>query len=147
MASFKGTYESTIDEKRRLKLPKKLREAVSLSSDGNFIIGPGYDGCIFMFSPDEWEKREEKLKNLKVDVREHRFLERAFAPVAEDTKIDRVGRITISQRLLEHAQIKKEVLILGVLSRVELWAPEVYQKYQEEHKDSYEEVAERILGV
>jgi len=147
MASFKGTYESTIDEKRRLKLPKKLKEAVLVSSDGSFVIGPGYDGCIFMFSQDEWEKREEKLKNLKVDLKEHRFLERAFAPEAEDTKIDRVGRIIVSQRLLDHAQIKKEVLIVGVLSRIELWAPAVYQKYKEEHKDSYEEVAERVLGV
>jgi len=146
MASFKGTYTSTIDGKRRLKLPKKLREAMPPSSNDNFVIGPGYDGCIFLYSTDEWAKQEDKLRNLKVDLGEHRFLERVFVPASEDVRIDRVGRLTIPERLLDSAQIKKEILILGVLSRIELWAPAVYQKYIEQHKQSYEEAAEKIFG-
>ncbi|MCK4403557.1 MAG: division/cell wall cluster transcriptional repressor MraZ [candidate division Zixibacteria bacterium] len=146
MASFKGRYSSTIDSKRRLKLPKKLREAVLPSSNDNFVIGPGYDGCIFLYPTDEWAKQEEKLRNLKVDLAEHRFLERVFVPESEDARIDRVGRLTISQRLLDFAQIKKDILILGILSRIELWAPQVYQKYREQYKQSYEEAAEKIFG-
>ncbi len=145
MASFKGRYTSTVDGKRRLKLPKKLREAVSPSTNDHFVIGPGYDGCIFLYPADEWAKQEEKLRNLKVDLPEHRFLERVFVPESEDAKIDRVGRLTIHERLLKSAQINKEVLILGILSRIELWAPEVYQKYRDQYKQSYEEVAEKIF--
>lgn len=146
MASFKGTYTSTIDDKRRLKLPKKLREAVLASSNEHFVIGPGYDGCVFLYPVDEWAKQEEKLRNLKVDLGEHRFLERVFVPASEDVRIDRVGRLTIPERLLSSAKIKKEVLILGILSRIELWDPTVYRKYMQQRKQSYEEAAEKIFG-
>lgn len=144
MTSFKGTYTSAIDGKRRLKLPKKLREGIPPASNDNFVMGPGYDGCIFLYPSEEWAKQEEKLRNLKVDLGEHRFLERVFVPVSEDAKLDRVGRLTISQRLLDLAGIKKDVLILGILSRIELWAPDVYKKYREQYKQSFEEVAEKI---
>ncbi|MGB8658376.1 MAG: division/cell wall cluster transcriptional repressor MraZ [Candidatus Zixiibacteriota bacterium] len=144
MTSFKGTYPSTIDDKRRLKLPKKLRSAMP-ASDAPFVMGPGYDGCIFLFPADEWEKQEQKLRSLKVDLKEHRFLERVFVPESEDTRMDDLGRLTVSQRLLDGAQIKKDVLILGVLSRIELWAPQVYQTYRERYQESYEDVAERIF--
>ncbi len=118
---------------------------MALSPDEQIVIGPGYDGCIFLFPPDEWGKQEEKLKNLKVELGEHRFLERVFIPQSEDVKIDRLGRLTISPRLLDSAQIKKDVLILGILTRIELWAPEAYEKYLAQYQLSYEEVAERIF--
>lgn len=146
MASFKGTYTSTIDAKRRIKLPKKLREAVPASSNEHFVMGPGYDGCIFLYPADEWARQEEKLRNLKAELAEHRFLERVFVPESEDVRVDRVGRLTIPERLLSLVQIKREVLILGILSRVELWSPEVYRKYREQHKQTYEEAAEKIFG-
>lgn len=145
MTSFKGTYTSAIDGKRRLKLPKKLREVIPPTSKDNFVMGPGYDGCIFLYPSEEWGKQEEKLRNLKVDLGEHRFLERVFVPESEDARLDRVGRLTISPRLLDRAGIKKEVLILGILSRIELWAPEVYKKYREQYQQSFEEVAEKIF--
>ena len=145
MASFKGTYASTLDGKRRLKLPKKLREAVPPSANDHFVMGPGYDGCVFVFPADEWARQEEKLRNLKVDLGEHRFLERVFGPESEDVRLDRAGRLTIPHRLLELSGITKDVLILGVLSRIELWAPQSYKKYREQFKQSFEEVAEKIF--
>jgi MraZ protein len=146
MASFKGTYTSTVDTKRRIKLPKKLREAVPDSSNEHFVIGPGHDGCIFLYPIDEWAKQEEKLRNLKVELAEHRFLQRVFIPESEDVRIDRVGRLIIPERLLSSARIKKEVLILGILSRIELWSPDVYGRYREQRKQTYEEAAEKIFG-
>lgn len=146
MASFKGTYTSTIDAKRRIKLPKKLREAVPSSANQHFVIGPGYDGCIFLYPVDEWTKQEEKLRNLKVELKEHRFLERVFVPESEDVKIDGVGRLTIPDRLLAIAKLEKEVLILGILSRIEIWSPEVYDKYRQQYKQTYEDAAEKIFG-
>jgi MraZ protein len=146
MASFKGTYSSTVDSKRRIKLPKKLREVVPSSSNDHFVIGPGHDGCIFLYPTDEWTKQEEKLRNLKVELAEHRFLQRVFVPESEDVKVDRVGRLIIPERLLSSARIKKDILILGILSRIELWSPDVYAKYREQHKQTYEEAAEKIFG-
>ncbi len=146
MASFKGTYTSTVDAKRRIKLPKKLREVVPASSNDHFVIGPGYDGCIFLYPTDEWAKQEEKLRNLKVELAEHRFLERVFVPESEDVRVDRVGRLIIPERLLSSTRIKKDVLILGILSRIELWSPDVYGKYREQRKQTYEEAAEKIFG-
>ncbi len=146
MASFKGTYSSTVDAKRRIKLPKKLREALPPSSGEQFVIGPGYDGCIFLYPTDEWAKQEDKLRNLKVELKEHRFLERVFVPESEDVRVDRVGRLIVPERLLKLARITKEVLILGILSRVELWSPGVYGKYREQHQQTYEEAAEQIFG-
>jgi MraZ protein len=146
MASFKGTYTSTVDTKRRIKLPKKLREALPPSSGEQFVIGPGYDGCIFLFPSDEWSKQEDKLRNLKVELKEHRFLERVFVPESEDVRVDRVGRLIVPERLLKLARITKEVLILGILSRIELWSPAVYGQYREQHQQTYEDAAEQIFG-
>ncbi len=148
MASFKGTYTSTIDPKRRLKLPKKLRDASPPSSNDSFIMGAGYDGCIFIYPKEEWDKQEKKLRSLKVDLEEHRFYEREFIPKSEDVRIDRAGRLTISQRLLDHAQIKpkEDVLILGILSRIEVWNPEVYQTYRKHFEQTYEQVAQKIFS-
>jgi len=147
MASFKGTYTSTIDPKRRLKLPKKLKDAIPPSSNENFVIAAGYDGCIFIYPKEEWEKQEGKLRNLMVDLEEHRFYEREFFPKSEDVKIDRAGRLTIPQGLLEHAQIKpkEEILIFGILTRIEIWKPEVYQRYREHFAQTYEQVAQKIF--
>jgi MraZ protein len=144
MASFKGKYLTIIDEKRRIKLPKKLRDAMPPPPNGRLVIGPGFEDCIFLFSSDEWEKQEEQLRKLKFELPEHRFLMRIFIPESEDVKIDELGRLTIPEELLNLAQIKKEVLLRGVLSRIELWAPEVYQKYRKQYPESYEQVAERI---
>jgi MraZ protein len=146
MASFKGTYSSTVDAKRRIKLPKKLREALLPSSGEQFVIGPGYDGCVFLYPTDEWAKQEDKLRNLKVELKEHRFLERVFVSESEDVRVDRVGRLIVPERLLRLARITKEVLILGILSRVEIWSPEVYNKYRKQHQQTYEEAAEQIFG-
>lgn len=128
-------------------MPKKLRDISPPSSNDNFVIGAGYDGCIFVYPKDEWEKKEEKLRNLQGDLEEHRFYEREFFPNSEDVKIDRAGRLIISQRLLEHAQIqpKEDVLILGVLSRIEVWKPDVYQKYKERFGQTYEQIAQKIF--
>jgi len=148
MASFKGTYTSTIDPKRRLKLPKKLRDASPPSSNENFVLTAGFDGCIFIYPKEEWEKQEKKLRDLKVDLEEHRFYEREFIPKSEDVRIDRAGRLTVSQKLLEHAQLKpkEDVLILGILSRIEVWNPEVFQRYREHFAQSYEQVAQKIFS-
>lgn len=128
-------------------MPKKLRDAIPASSNENFVVGAGYDGCIFIFPNEEWEKQEKKLRDLKVDLAEHRFYEREFIPRSEDVRIDRAGRLTVSQRLLEHAQIKPkdDVLILGILSRIEVWNKEVYQKYKERFEQTYEQIAQRIF--
>ncbi len=128
-------------------MPKKLRDAIPPSSNENFVIGAGYDGCIFIYPTEEWEKQEKKLRDLKVDLEEHRFYEREFIPKSEDVRIDRAGRLTISKTLLEHAQIKpkEDVLILGVLSRIEVWKPEVYEKYRERFEQTYEQVAQKIF--
>ncbi len=146
MASFKGTYSSTVDAKRRIKLPKKLREALLPSSGEQFVIGPGYDGCVFLYPTDEWARQEDKLRNLKVELKEHRFLERVFVSESEDVRVDRVGRLIVPERLLKLARITKEVLILGILSRIEIWSPEVYGKYRKQHQQTYEEAAEQIFG-
>jgi MraZ protein len=148
MASFKGTYTSTIDPKRRLKLPKKLKDAIPPSSNESFVIAAGYDECIFIYPKEEWEKQEQKLRDLMVDdLEEHRFYEREFFPKSEDVKIDRAGRLTLPQGLLDHAQIKpkEEIFIFGVLSRIELWNPEVYQKYKERFPQTREQVAQKIF--
>lgn len=128
-------------------MPKKLRDVIPPSSNENFVIGAGYDGCIFIYPKEEWEKQEEKLRNLKVDLVEHRFYEREFFSNSEDVRIDRAGRLTISPKLLEHAKIKpkEEIWILGVLSRIEVWNPEVYQKYKDQVGKPREQLAEKIF--
>jgi len=152
MAGFKGSYKYTIDHKGRVNIPAKFRRSIpakfrrstASTSHDLYVITRGLEGCLFVYPAEEWERVEQKLQNLSFTQKSHRLFGRYLLSNASDVQLDRQGRITIPQNLLELAEIKKDVLIIGVLERIEIWDPEVHQKYLDSAGKSYEEIAEEI---
>jgi MraZ protein len=145
VSSFKGRYSYSVDEKGRVALPAKLRSNLAMSAKGNFVITRGFERCLYVYPQDEWSKLEQFVRGLSFLDAQHRFYARTLFERANDSKIDGQSRITIPPDLIEFAGIKNEVLILGVLDRMEIWNPTVYEEYQRNHPDTYETVAEQVF--
>jgi MraZ protein len=145
MSSFKGSYSYSVDSKGRINIPAKLRKYVSPDANDTFIITRGYEQCLFVYPLDEWNKLEQSIRELTTTNPKHRFFMRTLLEKATESQLDGQSRITIPKELLQFAAIENEVLILGVLERIEVWDPKVYQEYQKAQAESYENVAQTVL--
>ncbi len=145
MSSFKGRYSYSVDNKGRIALPAKLRKNVSLEANDTFVISRGFEQCLFVYPQDEWNKVEQMIRGLSSSNPQHRFLVRTLLQWATDTQLDSQSRITIPQDLLKFANIENEVLVIGVLERIEIWNPKIYEEYMNNQPATYETVAESVL--
>lgn len=145
MSSFKGRYSYSVDNKGRIALPAKLRKNVSLEANDTFVISRGFEQCLFVYPQDEWNKVEQMIRGLSSSNPQHRFLVRTLLQWATDTQLDSQSRISIPQDLLKFANIENEVLVIGVLERIEIWNPKIYEEYMNNQPATYETVAESVL--
>jgi len=138
-----GEYEHSLDAKGRLIMPAKLREDIGEV----FILTKGLDGCLFAFSKSEWEKFEQKLSALPVSDKNARAFTRFFFAGAIECEIDKQGRFLISSNLREFASLTKDVVIIGLNSRIEIWSKEKW--LAEDEEISAEDIAEKMtmLGI
>ena len=142
---FIGEYEHNVDAKGRIIMPSKLREDIG----ERFIITKGLDGCLFAYSQTEWANFEEKLKALPLAQKNARNFVRFFLSGAVECEIDKQGRFLIPANLREHALLDKEVIIIGVGTRLEIWNKEAWKKYSSDENISADEIAENMtmLGI
>ena len=140
-----GEYEHSLDVKGRLIMPVKLREDIG----DNFIITKGLDGCLFGFSLKEWETFEDKLKSLPLTNKNARDFVRFFLSGAVNVDIDKQGRFLIVSNLREYASMEKEVVIIGVGTRIEFWSKDKWNKYISCENISADDIAENMtmLGI
>ncbi len=134
---FQGEYKHGLDAKGRLILPVRIREGLG----PKFILTKGLDGCLFIFSPESWEAFSEKLKGLSTSSRDARRLVRYFIGSSVECEADKQGRFLIPPVLRDFAHIGKDVTVLGVTDRIELWSSELYEAYQTDNDESIEDIA------
>ncbi len=142
---FMGEYNHTIDTKGRLIVPSKFREALG----DTFVVTKGLDGCLFVYDNQEWNAFEEKLKSLPIINKEARQFARFFLAGAAEVEVDKQGRILVPNILREFAQINKEVVLIGVASRIEIWSKERFEGITafEDMDEIAEHMAELGLGI
>ena len=140
-----GEYEHSLDAKGRLIMPAKLREDMG----EKFIITKGLDGCLFGFSQTEWSNFEEKLKTLPLTNKNARDFVRFFLSGAIECEIDKQGRFLIASNLREYANMEKDVVIIGVGTRLEIWNRDKWKNYTSDENISADEMAENMtmLGI
>jgi MraZ protein len=138
-----GEYQHTIDDKNRLIIPSKFREGLG----DKFVMTKGLDNCLFVYPIEEWEKLEQKLKALPFTKSDARAFVRFFFSGASECELDKQGRVLVPQVLKDHAQLKKDVVIIGVSSRVEVWSKEVWERYSQEAQQDYEAIAENLTDL
>ena len=115
---FIGEYAHSVDPKGRLNIPAKFREKLGEI----FYVTKGLDKCLFIFPADEWRIFEEKLKTLPLTNKNARAFVRLFFSGATECSLDKQGRINIPQTLRTHGEIQKEVNVIGVGTRIEIWS-------------------------
>ncbi len=138
-----GEYEHTIDSKGRISMPAKLRKDMG----DTFVLTKGLDGCLFAFSGQEWINFETKLKSLPLSDKNARNFVRFFLAGATECEIDKQGRFLIPNNLRKAASLEKDVVIIGVGTRLEIWDKTIWKSKDEEI--SAEEIAENMtmLGI
>ncbi len=142
---FIGEYEHSVDTKGRVIMPSKLREDIG----EKFIVTKGLDGCLFAYSVTEWTNFEEKLKTLPLTNKNARDFVRFFLSGAVECEIDKQGRFLIPANLREYATLEKEIIIIGVGTRIEIWNKDEWKKYSSDENISADEIAENMtmLGI
>ena len=140
-----GEFEHSLDAKGRLIMPAKIRESIGET----FVVTKGLDGCLFAFSKTEWTNFEEKLKALPLSNRNSREFTRFFLSGATECEIDKQGRFLIPTNLRDAANLKKEAVIIGVGTRIEIWDKEKWNNYNNDDNMSVEDIAENMtmLGI
>jgi MraZ protein len=136
-----GEYRHTVDEKGRLIIPSKFREALGPS----FVITRGLDHCLFVYPMGEWEQLEQQLKALPFTKKDARAFTRFFFSGATVAELDKQGRVNVPNNLREFAKLEKECVVIGVSNRVEIWSKEAWSAYYEESEDSFNEIAEKLV--
>ena len=142
---FMGEYNHTIDAKGRLIIPSKFREALG----DTFVVTKGLDGCLFVYDNTEWTAFEEKLKSLPITNKDARKFTRFFLAGAAEVEVDKQGRILVPNVLREFAELNKDVVLIGVASRIEILSKERFDGIAS--YDDMDEIAEHMeeygLGI
>lgn len=140
-----GEYAHTLDLKGRIIIPSKFREDLGES----FIVTKGLDNSLFVYSKEEWKRFEEKLKALPMTSIATRNFVRFFFSGATECEIDKQGRINLPQNLREYASLTKDVCIIGVSTRVEIWDKEKWDEYTNSSNMDADEIASQMsdLGI
>jgi len=144
---FYGEFIHTIDGKGRLIIPAKFRETLRENTIDKLFVTRGLEHCLFVFTPHEWNIIVAKLKEQPFTKVKARDFMRLFLAGACEVECDRQGRIMLPQSLLRWAGIRKDVMVIGVLNRFEIWDEERWRKFALEKGNSYEEIAEDLLGM
>jgi MraZ protein len=138
-----GAHEHTIDDKNRLTLPAKFRQAFA---DG-VVITRGLDGCLFAFRRPDWDRLvESRLATLDPLSAEGRRISRFFFAGASEAELNKQGRVMVPKELIERAGLSREVVVAGVNDRLEIWDRAVWRKELAEVEGSAEDVAERLAS-
>jgi MraZ protein len=144
---FYGEYLHSIDRKGRLILPSRFREVSKANFIEKFFVTRGLDKCLFMFSEEEWRSQEQKFRTVSFTKQQGRTFNRLYFSGAVEVIPDRQGRILIPQYLKDFAQIKRDVMIVGVSNRIEIWSKDLWQKFYSDSRQSFEEIAEKLMDI
>ena len=142
---FLGTYEYSLDAKGRLFMPSKLREGKSVR-DGRYILTKGLEGCLYLFVPDVFQKNVlARLENLPVrDQRDARAFKRLLLSGAQEVALDEMGRILMPKSLMDYATFKKNVTILGVGERIEMWSSVRWASYNRRASSTFQKLGRHL---
>ena len=142
--AFRGEHKHSLDVKSRLILPIKFREELGES----IILTKGIDTCLFGFTAQAFAALEEKVRDLPMTNESLRHFVRFFFGSSDEREFDSHGRVVIVQNLREYAQITKDVVVLGLPNRIEIWAADKWDKYtNSNHIDSNIAAQMAELGI
>lgn len=138
-----GEYQHSIDAKGRVILPAKFREEIG----ENCIATKGLEKCLFVYPKQEWSSIENKLKQLPLAKAEARAFVRFFFSGAAELECDKQGRVLIPGNLRDYAALDKDIVIIGVLNRIEIWDKSAWEDYNNQIGPTVNDIAEHLVDL
>ena len=138
---FLGTHTPKLDDKGRLTLPAKFRDALA----GGLMVTKGQDHCLYVFPRAEFEEMARKVAAAPLTNEAVRAYQRYLFAGTHEQRPDGQGRIAIAPELRRYAGLTKECVVIGAITRLEIWDAQAWQTYLDEHEDSYSQAAEEVL--
>ncbi len=147
MSSFYGTETYSIDHKGRISVPASMRRDASRKKPiSTYYLVAGFEGCLALYTPDEWARVEDRLRRIPMGDRRGRAFARTFLMDAREVTVDAQGRITIPPALTSRAGLGKEAVLHGQVDRIEIWNPDRLQAVVEATRGQLETLADEVLG-
>ena len=147
--TFIGEYAYSLDSKGRVNIPAKFRQSLSTDSQNTFVITRGLDPCVWVYPLEQWKEIENNLRNLSSVKNIHRTFVRDTARYASPSTYDKQGRITLTPSLTEYAGLEKDVLIIGMINKIEIWNPNTLKMVDQQNlviePDAYDDLADKII--
>ena len=145
---FLGSYNYAIGAKGRISIPAKLRKFVSTEANNTFVLTRGSSKCINIYPMDYWKELvASKLDKLNTfDPQDAKFM-RLFLQEATEDSFDSQSRLLVPKKLIDSAEIEKEVIILGMNKYIEVWNPKLYEDYLKEIEEPYENIAKEVMKI
>ena len=145
--TFIGEYNFVVDSKNRVNIPSPFRQQLKKSDKNTFVLTRGIDSCIWIYPITEWKKIQNELQQLSSLSKTNRIFLRNHLRHANILKFDKQGRFVLPQSLIDYASIKKDITIIGVLNKIEVWNSTLLQKIDKTEKvddQSYDQLSERV---
>ena len=137
---FMGKYQNSIDAKNRMIVPSKYREELGYKC----VLTKGIDKCLYIYPMSEWERFMTKLSALPSSDMNARAFVRHFYANAVECEVDRQGRLTIPQELLDYAGIDKELVTIGILDKIEIWSRAEWENAEDGPQLAPEDIAQKM---
>lgn len=147
--TFTGEYSYSLDPKGRINIPAKFRNGLTDDNEKSFVITKGMDPCVWVYPLIVWHNIEAELKKLSSLSNINRSFIRNTVRYASIVKYDKQGRIAITPKLINYANLSKESLILGMVNKIEIWDPDLLAKTDNASKkidsSQFDELANKII--
>jgi len=147
--TFTGEYSYSVDSKGRINIPAKYRQVLSADNEKTFIITRGQEACIWVYPAVAWKQIEDQLKQLSALKAVNRSFVRSTVRYATPATYDKQGRIPLTPYLIDYASLDKEVLIIGMVNKIEIWNPSVLEKTEKKtqaiNTAEFDELANQII--
>jgi len=145
---FLGSFNYSIDAKGRISIPARLRKFVSPDANDTFVLTRGASRCINIYPMNYWKELvESKLDKLNIFEPEDAKFMRLFLQEAAEDQFDTQSRLLVPKKLIDFAEIEKDVIILGMNKYIEVWNPKLYEEYLKEIEEPYETIAKEVMKM
>ncbi len=146
MQQLLGEYECKIDPKGRLRMPTDLVTQLGEVQSQAFVVNRGFEKCLMLYPEPVWDKITNEINQLNLYNKKNRDFVRYFYRGAQKLEMDSADRILVTKRLLEYADIDKDVILSAYNDRIEIWAKDQYDALMEDEPDDFSDLAEDVLG-
>jgi len=141
-----GSFNFTLDSKNRVSIPAKFRKYLETEGNNKFYINRGVAKCIEVYPSEQWKGLMDRLMKLNQFNSKDAIFTRVFLQRASEGSLDSQSRLLLPAALIEHAGIEKDIFILGAITKIEIWNPVEYEKYVQQQNESFEQIAEKVMG-